>query len=269
MIIFLYGPDSYRRRQKLNEIVEEYRQRSADIRRFDFGEPENEEEFLRLKEFVSNYSIFDNKKLAVIENIFSFEKTKHTVEILKDNIDNKDVVLLISEAKKPAKDFNFLLKEPILSQEFKILEQAQFEFFIRKEAEKRNLNLSNRAISFLAEVFKGDSWGVINELGKLSLLNEKNLEINKLQEIIDYFQPLVQQKFFFAVNGILSNLSARQKLINLEILFSYQEEPAKIFNFLASLAKNIDTIRRLADYDAAIKSGKMDYEEALVEFTLG
>ena len=72
MIIFLYGSDFYRRRQKLNEIIEEYRQRGADNRRFDFGNSESEEEFMRFKEFISNSSIFNNKKTAITENIFSF-----------------------------------------------------------------------------------------------------------------------------------------------------------------------------------------------------
>ena len=269
MIIFLYGSDSYRRRQKLKEIVEEYRQKGADNRSFDFGDSDNEEEFLRFNEFVSNRSIFGNKKTAVIENIFSYDKSKPAIEILKNNLENKDLILIVSEEKKPSKDFSFLLKKPVLFQEFKILEGAQFEFFIRKEAEKRGLNLSARVICFLAEIFKGDSWAMINELGKLSLLSSKNLEVAQLREIIDYEQPLIQKNFFYAINEILKNSSIiGQKLVNLENLLAYQEEPTKIFNFLASLAKNISIIRKLADYDVAIKSGKMDYDEALVDFML-
>lgn len=276
MIIFLYGADSYRRRQKLKEIIEEYRQRGADNRRFDFNDSESEaahgeprEEFMRIKEFVSNNSIFGDKKTAVIENIFSYENSKSAIKILKDNLESNDLILIVSEEKKPTKDFNFLLKKPVLFQEFKILESAQFEFFIKKEAEKRSLNLSARAIGFLAEIFKGDSWAMINELEKLSLISPENLEVDKLKEIIDYGQPIAQQKFFYAVNGILRNSSMEQKLVNLEILLSYQEEPAKIFNFLASLANTPLIIRKMADYDVAIKSGKMDYEEALVDFVLG
>ena len=267
MIIFLYGADFYRRHQKLKEITEEYQQRRADNRRFDFSDSDDEE-FLRLKEFVSNNSIFNNKKTAVLENVFSRENSKLMIEILKHNLEGNDLILIVSEEKKPAKDFSFLLKKPILFQEFKILESAQFEFFIRKEAEKRSLNLSAWAIGFLAEIFKGDSWAMINELEKLILIDKKNLEINKLQEIVDYYQPIAQQNFFYAVNGILRNSSIGQKLVNLENLLAYQEEPAKIFNFLASLANTPPLIKKMADYDVAIKSGKMDYEEVLVDFVL-
>ena len=130
--------------------------------------------------------------------------------------------------------------------------------------------MSARIIGFLAEVFKGDSWAIINELEKLSLLNPKYYaDADKLREIIDYGQPLAQQKFFFAVNGILRNSSISKKLINLETLLSYQEEPPKIFNFLASFANTLPAIKKMADYDVAIKSGKMDYEEALVDLVLG
>src|SRR3989344_1837546 len=269
MIIFLYGSDSYRRRQKLKEIIEEYRQRGADNRSFDFNDSDDEEEFLRLKEFAANHSIFGNKKTAVIENVFSRENLKPIIEISKHNLEGNDLVLIISEEKKPAKDFSFLLKKPVVSQEFKTLESAQFEFFIRKEAEKKSLVLSARAIRFLSEIFKGDSYAMINELEKLSLLDNKSLEINQLQEVVDYYQPIAQQNFFYAVNGILRNPSMGQKLVNLENLLAYQEEPAKIFNFLASFANTLPVIKKMADYDVAIKSGKMDYEEALVDFALG
>ena len=55
----------------------------------------------------------------------------------------------------------------------------------------------------------------------------------------------------------------------LEKLFISSEEPAKIFNILAGLDRLPDElIRRLADYDIAVKSGKLDYEEILLSLVL-
>ena len=60
-----------------------------------------------------------------------------------------------------------------------------------------------------------------------------------------------------------------RRLVDLEILFGHQEEPVKIFNILAtSYLNTVFSLQKLADYDAAIKSGKLDYEEALVDLAL-
>ena len=72
MIIFLYGPDDYRRLQKKREILAEFKKKHSDLGVciFDMtsGATDDLEEFLRAQ------SIFENKKLAVIENLFPREK---------------------------------------------------------------------------------------------------------------------------------------------------------------------------------------------------
>ncbi len=60
-----------------------------------------------------------------------------------------------------------------------------------------------------------------------------------------------------------------EKIEALEELFFAREEPAKIFNILAS--RNYlspEMLKKLADYDVAVKSGKMDYDEVLVDLAL-
>ncbi len=60
-----------------------------------------------------------------------------------------------------------------------------------------------------------------------------------------------------------------QKITALERLFIGQEEPVKIFNILASQNRlPIGLIQKLADYDAMVKSGRIDYEEVLLDLAL-
>lgn len=272
MIIFLYGPDSYRRQKKQNEIINQYREKHLTFGHFDLGNSEAEEEFFRLQKFSANNSLFEKEKLASVENVFGeFIKTKSKdfINFLKANFLNKDLTIVISEEKSPLKNFNFLVKEPVLFQEFKNLEGERLNFFIRKEAKERNLELSTPAVNFLAGIFKGDLWGLANELEKLSLLNSKNIDINKLKELADYYQPMANSEFFSQINNFFFGRSVTHRIINLEILLSHQEEPAKIFNFGASFSKNSTAVlRKFADYDVAIKFGKLDYEEALVDLAL-
>lgn len=268
MIIFIYGLDSYRRRQKLKEIADKYAESHLNGR-FDFSE-NKEEELLQFKEFVSGGSLFKGVKFAVLEGVFGGFKDceLEIADILKRNVENKDVVLAVYEEKSPPKKFGFLLEKPVLSQEFEILEGGRAEFFIKKEADKRGLKINKSAVVFLAEIFKGDGWGLINEFDKISALGRKNLDAAFLKNFVDYPRPLESREFFWQIGGLASQ-SIGRTLAGLEILFSRGEEPAKIFNILAaSKRNNPQVVKKFADCDAAIKSGKNDYEEALLDMAL-
>ena len=49
--------------------------------------------------------------------------------------------------------------------------------------------------------------------------------------------------------------------------FPSEKEAAYIFNSLAYIAKGKDIVR-MADYDVAVKSGNLEYEEALTDFVI-
>lgn len=273
MIIFLYGPDSYRRRKKLNEIVSQYKKKHLDLNigKFDFTENNGDDEFLKLQEFSLANSLFESEKLAVIEDIFEWvskENQKKVVEFLKSNFEDKKTTFIILSGKEPIKAFDFLLEKPSLFQEFENFESDKLKFFIKKESEEREIKFEPRAISFLADVFIGDSWGLINELDKFSLLNKKSFSVDDLKNFIDYYKPISSSDFFTKIKNFSFSRSLAQKMENLEILLE-NEDPAKIFNFLASFSSNQPAlIQKFADYDVAVKSGKMDYEEVLLDLAL-
>jgi DNA polymerase III delta subunit len=271
MIVFLYGSDSYRRLKKVQEIVGEYQKKHSNLNpeRFDLNEPE---ELDRLKEFASALSIFDSVKLAVVSGIFGV-KTAEAVEFLKSNLKSEDITLLISENESPSEEFGFLLKKPVLSQEFKNLEGERLKFFIKKEAQSRNIKLTARAINYLAENFKENSWGLITELDKISLSGGQSIDINELQKIGDFYEsPKVFNfigLFFKTYRPYKSYRSYRTYMTKtLESLFLSHEEPAKIFNILASMSRSPQLLNQMADYDVAVKSGKLDYEGVLLELSL-
>lgn len=286
MIIFLYGPDSYRRRQKVKELVDDYRRKDKafDLEYFDFSfqnkNGENSNEFLRLREFVATPSLFRENKFGVVENIFfkisaySVSRRKELKNFLKAQMSPQDLVLIISEDSKPPADFNFLidgkaLPSELKSQEFKNLEGGKLEYFIRREAKMRGVNFAPKAVDFLAESFEGDAWGLINELDKLSLLKIDVVDADKIKETSDYVQPSSEwNRIFYSIMDIVGNQPLSRKLRNLEILFCRQEEPAKIFNVLASHIQSIKLAQKIADYDPLIKFGRLDYEEALLDLVI-
>ena len=75
MIIFLYGPDDYRRSEKKRSIIAEFSKKRSEIGLgvFDLEEKTALEP---LGEFLKTQSIFETAKLAVLENAFELDAPK-------------------------------------------------------------------------------------------------------------------------------------------------------------------------------------------------
>ncbi len=270
MIILLYGPDSYRRQKKLNKIIEEYRKKHSGLscEYFDLG---NAGESLKLKEFSAQLLLFDNKKLAILKNLYEAD-LKEFKDFLKSYLGSKDFTILISEDKVLPPELNFVKKKAFLAEKFENLKGDKWQAFIQREIKERDMALVPKAFDFLVEEYKNDVWGLINELEKLDLffwgqLERKNLDLKDMEKVGDYYYK--SPNIFGFMNTVIRKGDLVQKTIALEKLFIGQEEPAKIFNILASLKRlPAKLIQELANYDVMVKSGKMGYEEVLLDLAL-
>lgn len=271
MIIYLYGSDSYRKQKNLNTIVKTYQEKHS-IFSIDYFNLENEGDFLKLKDFCSQTSLFELKKLAVVKNATIVKKdiVKEVKDFLKENLKLENNIIILSEEAGAGKDFDFLLKDNVKSYEFKNLSGPHMEFFIKKEAEEKKINLSPDATALLIKIFKNDTWGLVTELEKLELLyspaKDKKISAKDLENLITYFE---EPALFQFIDAVSKNKHFSQKIFNLENLILNKEDGAKIFNIFATRPfLNFETIKALADYDVLVKSGKLDYELALFDMIL-
>ena len=254
MVIYLYGPDSYRRQQKQKEIIEEYKAKHSNLT-FDRFYLDEDDEFSRLKEFSLNQSLFGDFKLGIIYNLSAASNQEDLVGLIKSHLESKNSHLILSADKHLGKEFAFLLKKPVLSQEFSALSSVDLSNFIKAEAKKRNLTISPEVIRNLTQIYQTDTWGLINELDKISLGG-------KIETPYQYRK----EQFFDLIGGILNSPSVASRLKTLEVLLD-NEDSAMLFNFVASFSRGVQKIK-MADYDAMIKSGKLNYEEALLDLSL-
>jgi hypothetical protein len=67
------------------------------------------------------------------------------------------------------------------------------------------------------------------------------------------------------MNG-LKSYDLKNRLYAFESMLALGDPAAKIFNILASQWQ--EKIPHMAEYDLAVKSGKVDYEEALVDLLI-
>ncbi len=202
MLIFLYGPDTYRSRRKLNEIIEHYkkiRQSGLNLKCFD-GRNLNFQEFI---DEIRQASIFKEKKLIILNNVFldtqAFVKQKRSVKderssspaefkkaflseanknIISSVVKSNDVILFYEEKEVPEKDALFIfLNRQGKCQEFKLLDSQNLKKWIEKEFFIYKSKINPKAVQTLIDFVGNNLWQMSNEIKKLaSYKMDKNVD---------------------------------------------------------------------------------------------
>lgn len=270
MILYLYGPDSYRRVRKLRVLIAEYRQKHSQIDLLCADFEEAPDVFEKAKEFLNQPSMFVDSKLLVLKESGAVptEKEKSLIKILKSHLETPKTFILISDSSAPKKIFGFLLRKPVMTQEFLELRGATLNFFLKQELQERKLALSPDAFGFLSAFIDSQtekSWTAVNELDKLMLAGfPQPISLTDIRLACPW---LNRDEVFYSARKILNTHSISERLALLEKLFLEKAEPAHVFNSLAYQAGG-ENLLQLADYDISIKSGGLEYEEALADFIL-
>ena len=267
MIIFLYGPDDYRREQKNWEILAEFQRKQSDlgIGKFDLA---NGGDFEKFQEFLRSQSLFQVAKMAILDSAFEAE-AKDLGKTLKDFLENKDVTILMSEKDKPVKTLDFLRRKPVVFQEFEILKGKEWESFVVSEIQKREIKISSSGVKFLTQVYEGDTWRFITELDKIQHLGNPSTSSGPRMEIHTRDLEdlgIEQAPNFWSLIWGFKNRDIKERLWALERVFGMNEPAAKMFNILAYQLPDKKTA--IAYGDLAVKSGKLEYEEALLELII-
>jgi DNA polymerase III delta subunit len=258
MVIFLYGPDSYRRDQKkrwyTSEFQKKYSAHGVEHVDLESGDP------APLSLAARSRSLFEPAKLIVLTNAFEITPKKLQTA-LEPFLKDKQLNALMAADKKPEKAMAFLLEKPVISVEFDYpKEGAAWLKFVRDEAAAQKADLEPAALALLARTYEKDSWGLVTELQKLAGAGKKlaaaDLAALGVEVAPDFF-PLIQT---------LRSARLSDRFAALARLFRDNEPAAKIFNLISALWPQ--KTPQFAAYDRAVKMGKMDYEEALTDLLI-
>ena len=211
MIFFLYGPDTFRSKEKLNAIIKRFVEniKNADnsLLRID-GQKTNLEE---INQGIKGESLFSEKKMLIIEDILEnrnkdflekfldyLKKEKisdnsHAIVFFENNIDEKK---LLAPAKKLLK---YLSKEKF-AQEFKLMTPYQTKSWIKEYVDKHDKEITNSASNELIKNLGSNLWALKNELHKLCHLSkESTISLELVKENIN----LEIQENIFALTDAL------------------------------------------------------------------
>lgn len=173
MIIFLHGPDTYRSRQKLNEIIEHYKKIHKSGLNLRYLDRENLN-FIDFKSEMETSSMLGEKKLIVLKDIFVNKDFQEEFLKQREKFVNSDNIILIYEKKKIDENAPFFkfLKGHSKSQEFELLEGQKLKNWVVKKFGKYQVQIDPKAIDEIINFVGNNLWQMESEIKKL--VNYKN-----------------------------------------------------------------------------------------------
>jgi len=201
MIIFLHGPDTYRLREKLKEIVASYQKvHHSGLNLKYFGGQK-----LSYREFEDEFRqtpMFQEKKLFVLQNIFSNQEFKNSfLENSEKFLKSNNIILIQEEGEINSKDplFNFL-KKNVKTQEFQLLQGQKLKNWVKKEFGKYSTEIEPRGVEILVNFVGNNLWQLSNEIRKLVAFKKNKKITTKDVEIL--VKPKIETDIFRTIDAI-------------------------------------------------------------------
>jgi DNA polymerase-3 subunit delta len=227
MIIFLYGPDTYRSRRALHGLRDRFSVEvdSASLAMVDGATASLKE----IGEKINTGSLFVNKRMILIDGLFA-NKSSRLFDELADFLEkhnktsNKEAenILVFHDGdlgeqgknlkKEQRRLFSFLASQKY-SQEFKPLSKTALINFVKNETAALGRQINSAAINSLLVQAGTDLWNLATELHKLAMSLPINGEITS-EQITAQTTGQIEENIFALTDAIAN----RQKKAALSIL---------------------------------------------------
>ncbi|HCC59625.1 MAG: DNA polymerase III subunit delta [Candidatus Staskawiczbacteria bacterium RIFOXYC1_FULL_37_43] len=257
MIIFLYGEDSYRSKEKLNEIIGHYKKVHKSGLNLIFIDA-IEKTFNDFFDSLKIVSMFAEKKLVVVKNVFSAKggpAPGWQEEFLKEvnNFKNiKDIIVIYENDKVDERPKLFKqLKTHAKCQEFNLLQPAMLKKWIDKEFEKYGSKIDLPAKDLLSAYTGDDLWKMANEIKKLA--NYKREGIVKKEDVELHIRPKIENDIFKTIDAI-SQKNKGQAVGLLHKHLDNGDAPLYMLSMIAYQFKNLLIIKELAEKEAGYQA---------------
>ena len=221
MVIFIYGEDTFRSRQKLKEFKEKF------IREVDpsgnsivvlNGETAN---LAKISDAANASSLFSRKRMIVVENVLKNKSKLIQDEIAeyfkKQKTDQENIIIFwdVHSGDKLGKSklFNFLSKPNEKSalkkfvQPYPVMSNGEILNWTRKEFVDRGGKISQTALYALTGLFGNDLWIINNEINKL--INYKKGEEITEMDVREMVKGKINENIFALTDAIGANNKGR------------------------------------------------------------
>lgn len=247
MIILLYGEDSYRARQKLNEIIAEYKKvhkSGLNLRYFDCQDPYTSA--LDLKDEARQSSMFKDKRLFVATNVFCSARTKDDFLKITDSLAASDDLTLIYEESNIAKNDSLLktLEKKAKCQEFKNLTPVNLKNWAKNEFNASLAKIDAQALDVFVNYIGNDLWRMANEVKKLASF--KKGEIIKTEDVAFLTEPKLETDIFKTIDAIAQK-DKKNALKLIQKHLGRGDSPLYLLSMISYQFRNLLIIKDLID----------------------
>ncbi len=250
MILFLYGPDTFRSRSYLHDQIERFKQlrdpAGYNVVLLDAFE---EKHGSKLWSEMLASPFLAEKRMVVVENLLA-SKHEEIIEQVIERIGaggfpDSNIIVFWEGSDEPKakakKELFALLKKEKYATEFAVLDDRKREAWIHDEVKKRGGMMAKDAISYLSINSCGDLWLAHNVIEQVCAY-VFGREITR-QDVTLFLDPSASDDIFALVDAVVSKQTARaQKLITDQ--YKIGKEPQYI---LAMLIRQYRILIQLAD----------------------
>lgn len=245
MIYFIYGEDSYRSRRKLEEIVGGYKTVHKSGLNLIYIDAEERD----FKDFYSNLrtnSMFAEKKLVVLRNVFEDAKFQEGIlENIKNLEEIKDIIVVYENEMPDQRTKLFkALGKHAKCQEFNTLQPAMLKKWIIEEFVKGDARINLDAVDMMANFIRNDLWQMDNEINKLA--NYKRGSMVSREDVELLIKPNIENDIFKTIDA----LASKDKRLALSLLHKHLDDgdaPLKLLSMISYQFKNLLVIKELQE----------------------
>ncbi len=238
MIIFLYGQDSYRIGQKLNELIHGYKAKNPSGLNFiklDFTENKVNDFY----EAVKSDSFIPEKKLIIVKNIFRADSDALLKFFKSNDFSKRENIILVAisfSGTDKSKLFEYLTKKPNQTQNFKPLKDYEIKDWTKKFLNSFDIELTGEALNFLISNCGCDLWRLNSEIMKLADFKIKGV-VSKSQ--VEELIISDREHSIFELTDALLGKNKKKALIALHEAIGNGEKPTELLGLLAWQIRNL------------------------------
>lgn len=308
MILFFYGPNDYLMTKKLTLLKQRYAKKWGELNLVgldgvnltyeQYSAQTQAMPLLASSRLIIIENIFANKNKEVMEKI------KNTLE----TVSKSTVAVFVQRGTPDKRTVLFkALNRPKIAQEFRPLDENAWRQLAREIARENSTEIEPKALNLLYEFIGDDLWRLDNEIQKLACYSSKQITAESVEELvtknisanifnfIDHLTDLNKKNVLESLQALLDSSEPPLKILamigfQLRSLCQVKEALEKSSNQyaiskLTSLApfqvskmtvsvqhfswQDLANMYQLVtDFDADIKTGRIEGKEALKELVL-
>ncbi len=260
MIIFLYGPDTFRSRRQLKKMIDKFKQerdpQGFNISILNCAQEKNNQ----ILEQILATPFLAEKRMLILENLLSVTKKTDLQEKILEYLEAKSLpkenIYIFWEGDcKPKTNvsknlFSRLLQEKY-AQKFEIYKDTKLSAWVNQEIQERGGKISPQALEYLVKNIADDIWklnSIIDQL--ISYKLEKEIELKDVELFLD---EKIDDNIFNLVDALIAGQSKKVYQMIRE-QYRIGENPQFILSMILRQIKILLELRDLYDREDILSS---------------